>query len=101
MIKRLLTTIIGIPLLFIVLIYGNKYIVDIIVAIFAFISIHEYMKCYSNKFKTTKWVRIPKCFWNCIFTHNTKRIYFNLLRTIYSFNCSHIIYASCFYRNEN
>lgn len=58
MIKRLLTTIVGIPLLFVVLIYGNKYVVDIIVALFAFISIHEYMKCYSGKFKSVSWVRL-------------------------------------------
>lgn len=58
MIKRLLTTIIGIPFLFIVLIYGNKYVVDGIVTILALISIHEYMKCYSKKFKTTNCVRI-------------------------------------------
>lgn len=58
MIKRLLTTIVGIPLLFIVLIYGNKYVVDGIVTVLALISIHEYMKCYSEKFKPVKWVRI-------------------------------------------
>lgn len=56
MLKRLITTIVGIPLLFVVLIFGNKYIMDIIVAILALICIHEYMKCYSEKYKPVTWV---------------------------------------------
>ncbi|MCI8291314.1 MAG: hypothetical protein HFJ25_03555 [Clostridia bacterium] len=58
MIKRLLTTVVGIPLVVIILIMGNKYIVDGIVTVLALISIHEYMKCYSEKFKPVKWIRI-------------------------------------------
>ena len=46
MFKRLLTTLVGMPLLFVVLIFGNKYIVDVIVTVLALVSIHEYMKCY-------------------------------------------------------
>ena len=56
MLTRLLVTIIGIPLLFAVLILGNKYVVDIIVAFLALLGMHEYMKCYSEKFKTVKWL---------------------------------------------
>lgn len=56
MIKRLLTAIVGIPLLFIVLIFGNKYIIDAIVAALAFISVYEYMKCCSEKFKPVQWI---------------------------------------------
>lgn len=56
MFKRLLTTLVGMPLLFVVLIFGNKYTVDIIVTILAFVSIHEYMKCYSEKYKPVTWV---------------------------------------------
>lgn len=56
MFKRLLTTLVGMPLLFIVLIFGNKYIVDVIVTVLALVSIHEYMKCYSEKYKPVAWI---------------------------------------------
>ncbi len=60
MLKRLLTTIIGIPLLFVILIFGNKYMIDIIVALLALMSIHEYVKCYSEKYKPVAWIRLYK-----------------------------------------
>lgn len=56
MFKRLLTTLVGIPLLFVVLIFGNKYVVDVIVTVLALVSIHEYMKCYSEKYKPVSWI---------------------------------------------
>lgn len=56
MIKRSLTIIIGLPIVLIILIFGNKYIVDVVVAILATIGIHEYMKCVSNKFKPISWI---------------------------------------------
>lgn len=56
MFKRLLTTLIGMPVLFVVLIWGNKYVVDVIVTVLALVSIHEYMKCYSEKFKPVSWL---------------------------------------------
>ncbi len=58
MVKRLFTTIIGLPLLCIILIFGNKYIVDIIVAVLALMGIYEYMKSYSQKYKPVCWIRI-------------------------------------------
>ncbi len=56
MLKRLLVTVIGIPLLFVLLIFGNKYIIDCVVALLALMSIYEYMKCYSQKFKPVSWM---------------------------------------------
>lgn len=56
MIKRSLTIIIGLPIVLIILIFGNKYIVDAVVAILATIGIHEYMKCVQNKFKPVSWI---------------------------------------------
>ena len=43
-IKRVLTAAIGFPLVMLVLILGNKYIVDIAVAIIAIIAMYEYKK---------------------------------------------------------
>lgn len=56
MIKRSLTTIIGLPLVLVVFIFGNKYVIDAIVAILAILGIYEYMKCASHKFKPVRWI---------------------------------------------
>ena len=41
MIKRSLTTIIGLPAVLVILIFGNKYILDVIMAILAIMGIYE------------------------------------------------------------
>lgn len=56
MLKRLSVTIIGIPLLFVILIASNKYIIDAIVALLAVVSVYEYMKCCKKKFKPVSWI---------------------------------------------
>lgn len=47
-VKRILTAIIGFPIVFLVLAFGNKYIIDAILAIIAIISMNEYIKCASE-----------------------------------------------------
>ena len=56
MIKRSLTAIIGLPIVLVILIFGNKYIIDAVIAILAICGIHEYMKCVSHKFKPVSWI---------------------------------------------
>ncbi|MBP3464451.1 MAG: phosphatidate cytidylyltransferase [Clostridia bacterium] len=56
MIKRSLVAIIGLPIVLVVLILGNKYVLDVIVAILAVLGIYEYMKCVGNKFKPVSWI---------------------------------------------
>ena len=56
MIKRLLVTVIGIPILIAVLASGNKYFIDILVALFAVRGIYEYFKCSKQKFKPVSWI---------------------------------------------
>ena len=56
-VKRVLTTIIGGPLVVACLILANKYIIDVIMTIVALISMYEYIKCCSNKdVKVVKWI---------------------------------------------
>lgn len=56
-IKRVLTATIGFPLVTIILILCNKYVIDVIVAIFAIIAMYEYGKCASNKdIKIVSWI---------------------------------------------
>lgn len=58
-IKRILTAIIGFPLVTIVLLFGNKYIIDALVAIIAIFAMYEYTKCAANKeIKIVSWIRI-------------------------------------------
>lgn len=55
--KRILTAVICFPLVMILLIFGNKYIVDGIIAIMAIIAMYEYTKCASNKnIKIISWI---------------------------------------------
>jgi len=55
--KRILTAIIGFPLVTIILILGNKYVIDIAIAIIAIIAMYEYTKCAENKeIKIVSWI---------------------------------------------
>lgn len=55
-IKRVLTSLIGFPIVMCVLILGNKYIIDIVFTGIALIGMNEYIKCASNKVKVISWV---------------------------------------------
>ncbi len=55
-IKRVLTTVIGFPIVLLVFIFGNKYIIDIASAIIAIIAMNEYIKCASKKSKVISWI---------------------------------------------
>ncbi len=55
--KRVLTAVIGFPLVMLILILGNRYIIDITVAIISIIAMNEYVKCASNKeIKIVSWI---------------------------------------------
>lgn len=56
--KRVSSALIGFPLVAIILIYGNKYLVDICVSIIAIMSLHEYFNCFKeeNGNKDLRWI---------------------------------------------
>lgn len=54
-IKRITSTVLGLPMVIVVLLFGNKYIIDIALAIVAMISLHEYYNAFS-KYKPIKWL---------------------------------------------
>ena len=54
--KRVLTGLIGFPIVVAVLLFGNKYIVDAVFAIITLISMYEYTNAISNKYKPVKFV---------------------------------------------
>ena len=55
-IKRVLTTIIGLPLVIIIITFGNKYLIDTLIAIVAIMTIHEYFKALKPKIKPVEWM---------------------------------------------
>lgn len=60
--KRLLTGIIGFPIVLAVLVLANKYVIDVVMAIVAIISIYEYSKCAKNKeIKVVSWLGYLSC----------------------------------------
>lgn len=54
--KRIITSLIGFPIVMLVFILGNKYIMDVIMAVVAIIAMNEYIKCVSNKSKVISWI---------------------------------------------
>lgn len=55
-IKRITSALILFPLVVIILVFGNKYVVDIACAIIAIMSIHEYFNAFKEKAKPVTWI---------------------------------------------
>lgn len=55
-IKRLTSALLGFPLVVIVLVFGNKYVVDIAFSIIAIMSLHEYFKGFRKTANPIEWV---------------------------------------------
>lgn len=47
--KRIITTIVGLPFVAVILIFGNKYLVDVIISLIAIMSLHEYFHSYKEQ----------------------------------------------------
>lgn len=54
-IKRLLSGVILFPIFAVILIFGNKYLVDIFVTIVAIMSLHEFYKAFNKKANPIQW----------------------------------------------
>lgn len=54
--QRILTGIIGLPIVAAILIWGNKYLIDAVFAIVALISIYEYYGAIEKQYKPIKWI---------------------------------------------
>lgn len=59
--KRIISAILGLPLVLVILIFANKYIVDICLAIVAFLSMYEYFNAISKKVNPVKWLGYLSC----------------------------------------
>ena len=55
-IKRVLSGVILFPILAIILIFGNKYLVDVFISIIAIMSLHEFYKAFKGKANPIQWI---------------------------------------------
>lgn len=60
-IKRITSAILGLPLVVIVLTFGNRYVVDIFLAIVACIAMQEYFNAVSKETKPIRWLGYLSC----------------------------------------
>lgn len=60
-IKRLTSALLGFPLVVIILTFGNKYVVDICLAIIALLSMQEYFNVIKHECKPIKWLGYISC----------------------------------------
>lgn len=54
-IKRILSGIILFPIFAIILIFGNKYVVDVFISVVALMSLHEFYKAFTGKANPIRW----------------------------------------------
>ena len=59
--KRVLSGVIGFPIVALIFIYGNKYIIDAFIGIISIMAMYEYLKCLSVDYKPVKWVAYIPC----------------------------------------
>lgn len=59
--KRVLTAVIGLPVVIAALVFGNIYIIDFIFAIIACMSLHEYFTSFKGKAKPVQWIGYLAC----------------------------------------
>lgn len=60
-IKRITSGLLGFPLVLVILLLGNKYLVDILLAIVAILAMDEYMNAVSKICKPIRWVGYLSC----------------------------------------
>lgn len=60
-VKRITSGLLGFPLVVIIFLIGNKYIVDVLLTIVAILAIDEYFKAVSKTCKPIKWVGYLSC----------------------------------------
>ncbi len=60
-VTRILTGVIGFPIVVLVLVLGNEILIDVAFAIIAAMSLHEYYKCFKEKAKPVTWLGYVAC----------------------------------------
>lgn len=95
--NRILTTVIGLPIVILVFVFGNIYLIDILFALIALMSLHEYFDSFKEKAKPVRWLRLFILYVIVNYTYSSKRIYNYYNRYFGANNNFNVIYASYFY----
>ena len=69
-IKRILTGLIGLPIVALILVFGNIYVIDTFFGIVSAIAIYEYFNSFKTKYNPVQWIRIFNMFINSFYTYN-------------------------------
>lgn len=80
-IKRIISGLLGFPLVVIVLLISNKYVVDVLLAFVAILAIDEYFNAVSKICKPIRWVGYLSCFSIC-FIHLIPQESLNIVVTL-------------------
>ncbi len=64
--KRILTGIIGLPIVALILIFGNIYVIDVVFSVVTIIAMHEYLKAFSKETKPLKLISYLMCLFICL-----------------------------------
>ncbi len=59
--KRILTGIIGMPIVALILIFGNIYVIDVLFSVVAMVSMYEYLSIFKGRYKPVKWIAYLLC----------------------------------------
>lgn len=59
--NRIITTVVGLPVVIAILVLGNIYVIDFLFAIIACMSLHEYFSSFKGKAKPVKWLGYIAC----------------------------------------
>ena len=80
-IKRITSGLLGFPLVLLILIIGDKIIVDIALAIIALLAMNEYFNAVSKVSKPVKWIGYLSCF-SIAIIHIVPKEYLNMIVTL-------------------
>ncbi len=80
-IKRLTSGLLGFPLVVLVLLIGDKIIVDIALAVIALLAMSEYLNAISKVAKPVKWVSYASCF-SIAIIHIVPQEFLNMVATL-------------------
>ena len=78
-IKRLSSALIGFPIIAIILVIGNKYMISVGLAIIAILAMHEYLHAVSKKSKPVKWISYLSCALISLLSLVTQYMYSNII----------------------
>ena len=60
-IKRVMSALLGFPLVVLILTFGNKYVVDVFLALVAMVGMQEYFNAIAKECKPVRWLGYLSC----------------------------------------